>query len=194
MPASVAVALAAKPAAEARGYTARRRWPPSSATSSAPPPRASQASLAGPLKVAASPSPSRWPAPLLPASVLTASDARSSARTRLLPESATKSAPPEGDSATPRGCQKKAPLPTPSKKSGCGAPASVLTTPPGVTARSLWFCVSATYTVPAAPSTATPSGALKAAPAPAPSAKAAAPLPASVLVAPAGLTSRMRLF
>ena len=82
-------------------------------------------------------------------------------------------------------------MPTPSAAPTAPLPASVLTTPPGVTRRTQLLPESPTIALPLA-STAMPWGSLKEALAPAPLANAAAPLPASVDTTPAGVTRRMR--
>ena len=71
-------------------------------------------------------------------------------------------------------------------------PASVVTTPAAVIFRIVLERLSATYTVPSAP-TATPSGLLNVAAAPVPSALPAAPEPASVVTTPAAVIFRILL-
>jgi hypothetical protein len=71
-------------------------------------------------------------------------------------------------------------------------PASVVTTPPGVTLRMRLLPQSATITLPLL-STATPQGVMNEAPVPVPSANANDPFPASVVTTPPGVTLRMRL-
>jgi hypothetical protein len=112
-------------------------------------------------------------------------------RMRLFPESATYTIP-LASTATPEGLKKEAATPAPSANAPTPLPASVLTTPPGVTARTRWLFVSATNKVPPEP-TATPEGEKKEAPVPVPSANAGDPLPASVLTTPPGVTARTRL-
>jgi hypothetical protein len=112
-------------------------------------------------------------------------------RTQLLPESATTIAP-EGITATPAGLLKDAAAPVPSVNAANPLPASVVTIPKGVTSRMRWFFSSLTTIAPLEGDTATPYGPLKLAPAPVPSANPW-PLPASVVMTPTGVTSRMRL-
>ena len=69
-------------------------------------------------------------------------------------------------------------------------PASVVTTPAAVIFRIVLERLSATYTVPSAP-TATPSGLLNVAAAPVPSARPATPEPASVVTTPAAVIFRI---
>ena len=110
-------------------------------------------------------------------------------RTRLLDASAT-TISPLALTATPVGQLNEAPVPAPSENPTT-LPASVLTTPPGVTLQMRLLPESATMTFPPA-STATPQGLAKEAAAPVPSANANKPLPASVLTVPLGVTLRMR--
>jgi hypothetical protein len=117
-------------------------------------------------------------------------------RTRKLASSATSTAP-LGSTATPSGEEKAAAVPMASANAAAPLPASVVTTPPGVTARTRWLAASATTALPLA-STATPAGLLNCALVPAPLAKApqAKPLqpaePASEVTTPEGLTLRRR--
>jgi hypothetical protein len=94
--------------------------------------------------------------------------------------------------ATPRGLLSFAFVPTPSAKPAV-LPASVVTTPRGVTSRTRWFEMSATTMTPLDGITATPKTLQKLAAAPVPSAHVAAPLPASVVTTPSAVTSRIRL-
>ena len=112
---------------------------------------------------------------------------------RLLAVSATTITLLEGITATPVGVQKLAAAPVPSANAVLPLPASVVTTPRGVTRRMRQLYVSATTTTPLDGITATPYGLLKLAAAPVPSANAWLPLPASVVTTPRGVTCRMRL-
>ena len=82
-------------------------------------------------------------------------------------------------------------MPVPSAYPYEPLPASVLTTPPGVTLRMRWLLVSATTMLPLG-SRATPEGLLKDAPVPVPSANPCQ-FPASDVTTPRGVTTRMRL-
>src|ERR1019366_3318022 len=97
----------------------------------------------------------------------------------LLPLSATNTLPALS-TATPQGYLNRAALPVPSALPEVPArPASVVTTPAGVTFRIVQLTSSATNMLPA-PSTATPVGKLS-----------RAALPASVVTTPAGVTFRI---
>ena len=117
-------------------------------------------------------------APSQARSAVTGADKR---RTRLLPWSATAMLPLAA-TAMPVGWLKLAAAPAPSADPALPLPASVVTTPEGVTSLTRLLKVSATKITPVCGSRATPQGLLKLAAAPAPSAKAALPLPASVVV------------
>jgi hypothetical protein len=93
--------------------------------------------------------------------------------------------------ATPAGQLNEAPAPVPSANVADPLPASVVTTPPGVSLRMRWLFLSATMTLPLL-STATPEGSMNKAPAPAPSENPYDPPPASVVTTPPGVTLRMR--
>ena len=97
-------------------------------------------------------------------------------------ESATTITPLEGITATPAGQLKLAVVPVPSAKEASPLPASVVTTPRGVTSRMRWL--SATTITPLEEIAATPYRELKLADVPVPSANASLPLPASVLTTP----------
>ena len=112
-------------------------------------------------------------------------------RMRWLVWSATTITPLEGITATPHGYAKLAVTPVPSANAWLPLPASVVTTPRGVTRRMRWLLLSATMIASLEGITATPKGLLKLAAAPAPSAKPW-PLPASVVTRPKGVTRRMR--
>ena len=116
--------------------------------------------------------------------------AQVSLRIRLLLASAT-SALPLASTATSQGFLNEASVPAPSAKSYIPLPASVVTTPTGVTRRMRWLPKSATKMSPLA-ITDRPRGLLKAAPAPVPSVNAPVPLPASRVTAPVVVTLRMR--
>ena len=146
----------------------------------------------GVLKLAAAPEPSaNTPLPL-PTSVVTIPMGVTS-RMRLLKASHTTMTLLEGITAIPCGLLKLAAEPVPSAKAALPLPASVVTTPRGVTSRMRLFHVSATTMMPLEGSTTTPFGPLNLAAAPVPSAKVALPLPASVVTTPRGVTSLMRL-
>ena len=66
--------------------------------------------------------------------------------------------PLEGITATPVGMLKLAAVPVPSVNASLPLPASVVTTPSGVTSRMRWLCSSATTTMPFEGITATPNG------------------------------------
>ena len=112
-------------------------------------------------------------------------------RMRLLYQSAKKTLPMES-TATPQGPHSDAPVPVPSANAAEPLPASVLTTPPGVTLRMRLFDESPTITLPLE-SKATPKGLLNLAAVPVPSdAPDTPPLPASVVTTPKGVTLRIR--
>jgi hypothetical protein len=114
-------------------------------------------------------------------------------RMHLLPESATATLLLDGTTAIPAGPQNPALEPMPSAKEPLPLPASVETTPRGVTSRMRLFPVSATTKTPLEGSTAMPRGLQKLALAPGPSAKVALPLPAKVVTASVeGEKSRIR--
>jgi len=100
--------------------------------------------------------------------------------------------PLEGITATPTGWLKLAPAPVPSVEKPPPLPASVVTTPLGVTSRMRLFPASATTKTPLEGITATPIGLRNDAAVPMPSKNVELPLPASVVTAPRGVTSRMR--
>ena len=155
----------------------------------------------GPLKLAAVPVPSANAWLPLPASVVTTPRGVTS-RMRKLPYSATTITPVEGITATPDGHLKVAAVPVPSAKPPIQfpdwstplleLPASVVTTPRGVTSRTRQLDWSATTITPLEGITATPKGQKKLAAVPDPSANAPLPLPAIVVTTPMGVTSRMR--
>ncbi len=95
--------------------------------------------------------------------------------------------------AKPVNPRKDALVPTPSLNELNPLPASVLTTPSGVTLRTRRLLPSPTSTLPLA-STATLDGELKEASVPVPSANAPTPLPASVVTTPPGETLRIAEF
>ena len=124
------------------------------------------------------PAPSAYAKEPLPAIVDTAPPGVT-LRMRLLSRSATMTLPLKSK-ATLKGLLKDAAVPVPSAYPYEPLPASVLTTPPGVTTRMRWLYMSATMMLPLG-SRATPEGLLKDAPVPLPSANELHPLPASVL-------------
>ena len=98
--------------------------------------------------------------------------------------SATTITPLEGITATPVGPLKLAAAPVPSANAPLPLPASVVTTPTGVTSRMRWLPKSATTITPLEAITAISLGLLKLADWPVPSANAPVPLPTKVLAAP----------
>ena len=152
-------------------------------------PLASTSTPRGLLKEAAAPTPSRYAANPLPASVLTKPPGVIFL-IQLLPASATKMLP-LAPTATPRGLSKEATAPVPSANAADPLPASVLTTPPDVILRMRLLAWSATKILLLA-SMSTLLGRENEAPAPVPSANAADPLPAKVVTTPPGVTLRTR--
>ena len=157
-------------------------------------PALSVATPAGREKVAEAPVPSAPPdTAAVPASVVTTA-AVVILRIVLFDESATYTLPTLS-TATPYGASKLAAAPVPSAlPTTPSVPASVVTTPAGVTWRMASLSLSATYTFPAL-STATPSGRSKLAAGPVASALPTTPaVPASVVTTPAGVILRIVLF
>jgi hypothetical protein len=111
---------------------------------------------------------------------------------RLFDESATTISPLEETAATALGPLKLAAVPVPSANAALPLPASVVTTPRGVTRRMRLLFGSATTITPLEGITSSPKGKWKLAAARVPSANAAVPLPARVVTTPRGDTSRMR--
>jgi hypothetical protein len=133
------------------GVTLRMRGP--SATKMLP--LVSRAILEGPSNKAAEPTPSAYdaqhshpqpPWTQLPTKVVT-TPLGVTLRMRRLTVSATTTVP-LASTATSLGREKEAPVPVPSANASAPLPASVLTTPPGVTLRTRWLCESATCTLP----------------------------------------------
>ncbi len=137
-----------KPGAHGATVNLRIRLPLVSATITLPP--ASTATPIMPPNKASAPVPSAKPN-TLPASVLTTPPGVT-LRIRMLAPTITL---PLASTATPLGSENEAPLPTPLVDVRIPLPASVVTTPPGVTLRIRWFCQSATIMLPLA-SMATP--------------------------------------
>ncbi len=99
-------------------------------------------------------------------------------------ESATAKLPLKGITAIPIGVKKLAAVPVPSANALLPLPASVVTTPRGVTTRIRWLSLSPTMMVPPEV-TATPCGWLKLAAVPVPSMEGLPlPPPASVVTTP----------
>ena len=96
-----------------------------------------------PLNLAPVPNPSAAPAVEPPAIVVT-TPAGVTRRTRLFPRSATYTCAPDGATASPHGARKAALVPVPSANAPAPEPASVITLPASVTARSRLLPVSAT--------------------------------------------------
>ena len=161
------------------GVTFRMQLFSASATSTLPP--ASTAMPIGKLNIAFVPVPSAKSGSPFPASVDTIPPGVT-LRMRWPPVSPTKTLPLES-TATPRGRQNEAAVPAPSANAPGPPPASVLTTPPGVTFLMRLLNMSATKILPPE-STATPAGLSNEAAAPVPSARPIDPLPASVLTTP----------
>jgi hypothetical protein len=151
-------------------------------------PLASTATPLGLKNAAPVPLPSANAFVLLPARVVTTPPG-DTLRMRLFAESATITLP-LASMATPVGSLNAAPTPVPSANAYDPLPASVVTTPPGVTLRIRLLSLSATITLPLA-SMATPVGYEKEASVPAPSAKKPY-IPASVVTTLPGVTLRMR--
>jgi len=129
-----------------------------------------------------------------PASVVTAPLATTTLRTALFDSSATYRVAPDASTATPRGLLNCAAAPAPSAKPDEPLPASDVTAPAGVTTRTLWLPVSATYRLPAA-SSARPVGDDRRATVPVPSTLPALPPPTNVVTPPVAMTSlRTALF
>ena len=166
-----------------RGVTRRMRWLPVSATTITLLEGITATPL-GFLKLAAAPTPSAKAALPLPASVVTTPSEIVTSRILWLNSSATTIKLLEGITATPVGLLKLAAAPMPSAKAPLPLPASVVTTPRGVTMRIRLLVMSATTNTPLEGITATPAGWWKLADAPVPSAKAKLPLPASVVTTP----------
>lgn len=166
------------------GVTKRTQWLSTSATNTLPP--ASTATPRGPLKAAAVPTPFAKPAPAAPARVDT-TRAGLTARMRLFAASPTNRVPALS-TQTPEGAWNAALVPIPSVAPAAAPPASVNTSPAGVTRRAMLLPWSATTTLPLR-SKATPRAPLKEV---GPSTKAPAPPPTRVVTTPAGVTLRMR--
>ena len=111
-------------------------------------------------------------------------------RMRLFCVSPTIRNAPPGPTAAPMGLVNWALVPLPSKNP-TEEPASVLTSPAGVMARTQWLEFSVTYRM-LPPSRATPVGLLNAALVPRPFVSAGVPEPANVLTKPAGVMALMR--
>jgi hypothetical protein len=118
-------------------------------------PLLSTATPEGRLNEAPAPVPSANVADPLPASVVTTPPG-ATLRMRWLSQSATMTLPLLS-TATPKGLLNEAPAPVPSVNAYDPLPASVVTTPPGVTLRMRLLSPSATTTLPLL-STATPEG------------------------------------
>ena len=147
----------------------------------------------GAQNVAAVPVPSANAVLPLPASVV-ATPRGVTSRMRWLPKSATTITPDDGMTEIPVGAAKAAAAPVPSAKVWPPLPASVVTTPRGVTNLMRLLFVSATTITLLEGITETSHGWLKLAAVPVPSAKSPELLrPASVVTTPPGyVTSRMR--